>query len=72
MTQLLQQAMAELQKLPVAEQDAIASIILDELVDEQRWQLAFSGSQDKLSKLADRVRDDIRAGRVHDRGIDTL
>jgi hypothetical protein len=72
MTQLLQQAMAEVQKLPVAEQDAIASIILDELEDEQRWQQAFADSQDKLAKLADRVRGDIRAGRVHNRGIDTL
>jgi hypothetical protein len=34
MTQLLQQALAEIQKLPAPEQDAMATLILDELADE--------------------------------------
>ena len=38
MTQLLAQALAAVNKLPELEQDAIASLILDELSDEQRWQ----------------------------------
>jgi hypothetical protein len=37
MTQLLQQAIAELQKLPAPDQDAIASLILAEIADEQAW-----------------------------------
>jgi hypothetical protein len=72
MTELLQQALAEMQKLPDANQDAIAAIILEEIADEQRWDEAFARSQDKLARMADRVREDIRAGRVRDIGIDDL
>ena len=72
MTDLLEQALAEVQKLPPAEQDAIAAIILDELADEQRWTQAFGGSQDELARLASRVREDIRAGRVRETGVDDL
>jgi len=64
MTELLQQALAEMQKLPDAEQDAIAPIILEEIADERRWDEAFARSQEQLARLADRVREDIRAGRA--------
>ena len=70
MTQLLQQALAEVQKLSTSEQDAIATLILEELADEQRWEQAFAGSQDRLAQLAAKVREDIRAGRVKDVGVD--
>ncbi len=72
MTQLLEQAMGEVQKLPAASQDAIAAIILEELADDQRWDEAFARSQDQLGCLADRVREDVRAGRVRNLGIDEL
>ena len=62
MTDLLERALAKVQELPPAEQDAIAAIILDELADEQRWSQAFADSQDELARLANRVREDIRAG----------
>ena len=70
MTQLLQEAIAQMQKLPISEQDAIASITLEELADEQRWQEAFAGSQKQLAALAAKVRQDIREGRVKNVGID--
>lgn len=72
MTQLLQRALAEVQKLSESEQDVIATLILDELVDEHRWDVAFAKSQDKLSELAANVRGDILAGRVSDQGFDEL
>ena len=72
MTELLQQALAKVQKLPDAEQDAIAAIILEEIADERRWDEAFARSQEQLARLADRVREDIRAGRVRDIGVDEL
>ena len=72
MTQLLEQAIAEVLKLPVAAQDAIAAMILEEIADERRWDEAFAGSQDPLGRLADRVRQDIRSGRVKDAGVDEL
>jgi predicted TIM-barrel enzyme len=72
MTQLLEKALVELQRLPEAGQDAIAAMILEEIADERWWDDAFARSQDQLARLADRVREDIRAGRVKDAGIDEL
>jgi hypothetical protein len=72
MTLLLQEALAKVQSLPQPEQDAIASLILAELADEQQWGEAFARSQDQLAKLAAKVRDDIRSGRVRAGGIDEL
>ena len=72
MTQLLEKALAEVQKLTDPDQDTIAAMILDELADERRWDLAFARSQEQLGRLADRVRQDIRAGRVRNVGIDEL
>ncbi len=64
MTQLLEKAVAEIEKLSATEQDAIAAVILDEITDERRWDEAFGQSQDQLSSLAEKARSDIRAGRV--------
>ncbi len=72
MTQLLEKALQKVQTLSQADQDAIATMIMDELVDEQRWALAFANSQDKLIELAEKVRADIRAGRVKEMGFDEL
>jgi hypothetical protein len=46
MTQLLEQAFSELQKLSESDQDAMAALILGELADEQLWQEKFASSQD--------------------------
>lgn len=72
MPQLLEKALAEVQKLTDPDQDTIAAMILDELADERRWDQAFARSQEQLGRLADRVRQDIRAGRVRNVGIDEL
>ena len=53
MTQLLQRAFSEASKLPDAEQDAFASLLLAELESERRWSLAFASTQNQLAKLAD-------------------
>jgi hypothetical protein len=72
MTQLLERAIGEAQKLPPSDQDAIAALILEELADDRRWDDAFAASQDRLSKLAAKVKGDIASGRVRDIGIDEL
>jgi hypothetical protein len=72
MTQLLEKALAQVSRLPAPDQDAIASLILDELADDRQWDEAFARSQEQLGRLADRVRQDIRAGRVRNVGIDEL
>ena len=66
MTELLQQALAEMQKLPDAKQDAIAMMILEEIADERRWDDAFAKSQEQLARLATRMREDIHAARVRE------
>lgn len=72
MTQLLQRALAEVQNLSASEQDAIAAIVLEEIADERAWDDAFARSQPALSRLAEKVREGIRDGRVKDLGIDEL
>jgi hypothetical protein len=61
MTQLLEKAIREISELSISQQDSIATIILDELLDEQDWDATFAQSQDKLSKLAEKVRGDNRS-----------
>lgn len=69
MTQLLDKAFSELSKMSVAEQNYMATIILDELLDEKKWDAAFGKSQEKLSILAEKVRSDIKEGRVRISGF---
>jgi hypothetical protein len=72
MTQLLEKALIAVYELPPAEQDAIAALILDELTDEARWNETFASSQESLAKLADKVREEVRKGRVKKLGFDEL
>ena len=60
---LLQQVMAEIQKLSADQQDAIASRLLHELRDEQAWTDRFESTTDEQwNRLADRVRQEIING----------
>jgi hypothetical protein len=72
MTSLLERAMAEVQKLPASQQDAIAALILEELADEGAWSHAFAESQDALARLAAKVRADVRSGKTKPIGFDEL
>jgi hypothetical protein len=72
MSQLLEKALAQVRKLPELEQDAIATLILDELSDEQRWDDTFAKTQDKLASMAAKAREDIQAGRIRRVGMDEL
>ena len=72
MTALLEQALVEVHKLPPDQQDAIASLILEELDDEEKWSRAFAQSQDALARLADKVRAEKRAGKVKPIGFGEL
>lgn len=64
MTQLLEKALSEVARLPAAEQDAVAAILLEELASEQRWSDAFAKSQDLLAKLAEEALAEHAAGRT--------
>jgi hypothetical protein len=72
MSQLLQEAFAKAQSLSDAEQDALGQLILDELADEKRWAEQFARSQEQLSRVAERVRSEVRSGQVRSVGIDEL
>jgi hypothetical protein len=63
MTELLQQVISEIQKLPADRQDAIASRLMEELKDEQRWTEQFESTTDEQwDRLADMVRQEIAGG----------
>jgi len=63
MTELLQQAIAQLQKLPPDQQDAIASRFLAELQDEQKWETRFAATTDaQWDQMAAMVRQEIAEG----------
>jgi len=60
MTELLRQVISEIQKLPEDQQDAIASRLMAELKDEQRWTEQFESTTDEQwDRLADMVRQEI-------------
>lgn len=52
MTPLLEQAIVKVTQLPSLQQDAIASLIFEELLDELEWDNRFAESQNQLAKLA--------------------
>jgi hypothetical protein len=72
MTELLERAIAKLRTLSTSEQDAMASMILEELEDEQRWDEAFSRSPDTLAKLAAEAMNEYRSGKTQELDPETL
>jgi hypothetical protein len=72
MSALLSQAVAEAQKLPAHEQDALAAVMLEEIEDERRWEEAFARSPGKLAALSARAAEQVAAGRVRAGGFDDL
>ncbi|MCH7942665.1 MAG: hypothetical protein IIB67_05465 [Proteobacteria bacterium] len=64
MTKLLKQAFERVSALPDNEQDAIASIVLEEIEDEARWRASFAKSRDALARLAKEARAEIARGDV--------
>jgi hypothetical protein len=64
MTRLLEEAIDKVKQLSLAEQDAMAAVILAEL-DNAEWdqQIEQDLRTGKLDKLIKKMRDDIAAGR---------
>ena len=72
MTELLEQAIARLKTLPTDKQDVIATLILEEIEDEQRWDESFARSPDLLAKLAAEAMVEYRAGKTQELDPDIL
>ena len=66
MTELLKKAFDEASKLPREQQDAIASLLLEELKSDRTWDRAFERSQDALEKLANDAIDEEERGETED------
>jgi len=63
MTTLLKRAVAEIEKLPIEDQDAIASRLLAEVEDERAWAARFaSTTNEQWDRLAAEVRRDVATG----------
>jgi phage I-like protein len=63
MTELLRQAIAQIEKLPPDQQDAIAARLLAELQDEQKWETRFAATTDEQwDRMAAMVRQEIAKG----------
>jgi hypothetical protein len=64
MTALLQKALSQVDALPPEEQDALASLILEEMKSEKRWDELFASSQGELSRLAQEAITEYKAGKT--------
>lgn len=62
MTELLKQAIEKIERLSDEEQNAIATIILEELEDEVKWEQSFANSHDLLAELAAEAMAEYKAG----------
>lgn len=63
MRELLQRAIAEIEKLPAEEQDAVAARILADLADEEGWSSRFDATtNEEWDRMAEMVRREIALG----------
>jgi phage I-like protein len=63
MTELLQQAIAQIQQLPAEQQNAIAARLLAELQDEKKWESRFAATTDaQWDRMAAMVHQEIAKG----------
>jgi hypothetical protein len=72
MTQLLEQAIAQIKQLPETEQDRIALLILEELKEEIIWDKAFAKSHDVLAQLAAAALAEDKASKTLELNPETL
>ena len=72
MTELLAQAIEQLKSLDADRQDAIATLIMEELEDEAKWDAAFASSQDLLADLASEAMAEYNAGQTQALNPETL
>jgi hypothetical protein len=72
MTEILEQAISKLKTLPSDQQEAIATLILEEIEEEKRWDQSFARSPDLLAKLATEAMTEYREGKTQELDPETL
>jgi hypothetical protein len=70
MTALLEKAMNQINALPPEEQDAVASLILEEIESEKKWDTLFARSQEPLAQLAQEAIAEYKAGKTKPLDLD--
>ena len=64
MNALLKKAIAEVARLPDPDQEAIASLILEEINSEHVWDEQLAATQDQLGELVRLARAEVASGDV--------
>jgi hypothetical protein len=64
MTHALVQAVAQAEKLPPEEQDALAAILIEEIASERRWSKSFARSENLLEGMAAEALAEFKAGKT--------
>ena len=74
MSELIEQVIQKIKQLPEQDQESIASIILQEIESEHRWDKLFGRpeSADILSRMADKALAEVRAGRATPLDVNAL
>ncbi len=72
MSKLLEEAFTKLAELPEADQDSIATWLLNELVSEEDWKKLLSESGEDLERLADEALAEHSAGHTEELDPDRL
>jgi hypothetical protein len=72
MTRLLEQAIERLRAVPEAQQDQLASFLLNELEEEERWTQSTAQHEGALGRLIQDVLDDDRLGKCEPLDPDRL
>jgi hypothetical protein len=74
MSKLMDQAFHKAKELPEQDQESIASIILQEIEPEHRWDELFARPElaDILSRMADEALAEARAGRARKLDVNEL
>jgi hypothetical protein len=74
MSKIVEQMFQKIVQLPLSDQEAIASIVLQEIESEQRWDELFAqpNSADILSRRADLALADAKVGRARNLDLSQL
>jgi len=72
MTKALKKAFEVASRLPDREQDELATVILEEMAADERWEAAFAQSQQTLERLSKEALEEHRAGQTKTLDPDAL
>lgn len=72
MTQLLESAFEKISNLPEMEQNIFAKFIIDEVESENKWDIAFSQTEDLLEEMANEALSDFEGKETESLDIDKL